>query len=227
MVAMDAYAAFMVGVCHTLGSPLGALLSNVSLAREDLADLAKALREGTHDPALLRPIVERAQADLGDAQKLIDRLKHTLIEVRSSPSEADERVATHLLDIFESAAKFAISAAFRNARVTTKVVDEAKREEFVVRGTGSLVLRLVLGTFAVAGSMVQGHADRARFQMDLESVGDRVRLRIEGFGTTSRVDEIGFQTFAELFRYQGGHLSREVLPESCVVLAEFARYSET
>lgn len=225
MVAMDAYAAFLVGACHTLGSPLGALLSNVALAREDLADALKALREGPTDPASLLSIVERAHSDLGDAQRLIDRLKLTLIEVRSAPSEPGEETSTNLLDVFEAVVKFAVSSTFRDARVTTKVEGEANRRDFLVRGDGSLVLRLLLGMFAVVASMPRERKERSLFQIGVESNEERVSVRVEGTGLGFQADGTAFQTFAEMFVWQGGRLSSERQEDSCVVMAEFARYA--
>lgn len=224
MAAVDAYASLLVGACHELGSPLGALLSNVALAREDLADLAKRLRTGAAEPDLLLA-VEQVHSDLGDAARLIHRLRETLVELRNTPAEASDETSTSFFDVFEPALRFAGSAAFRGARVTKAVLDEDSRDELVVKGDPSLVLRLILGTFSAAASAAGDMKERARFHIEVAHSEHRVRLRVEGRGAVWRPDLAGFQTFAKMFTHQGGALSQVVGDEEFVVSAEFARYA--
>jgi hypothetical protein len=68
---------FTSGFTHRLSSPLGALLTNLSMLREDLAQVRETLGQGPGLPQT-KVDIERALEDVGDALEIADRLRADL-----------------------------------------------------------------------------------------------------------------------------------------------------
>ncbi len=219
MTAMDAYAAFLLGVCHAEGSPLGALLSNISLVQEDLADAENALGGGPSEAERALPLIQRARGDVADAIKLIGRLKSMLSEVRDVEAGGESPVVFG--DLYDCAAKYAGSAMFRGARVTTERAPEI--ETVTVKGETSLVFRLILGAFAVAARAQRWRMERAHFHINLSSTTSEVFVGIDCGAEANVTPSSQLLAFSELFRKQGGSLSLEDRAGRGVVAATFLR----
>lgn len=220
MTAMDAYASFLMGVCHAAGSPLGALLSNVSLIQEDLAEAEKALQGGATDWERAASLVQRAHADVADAVKLIGRLKGLLGEARDVEVGAGESPVMFGA-LYECAAKYAGSSMFRGARVTTERAPGI--ETASVQGETSLIFRLILGTFAVAVAAMRERLERAEFHIHLSINTSEVLVGIDCGTEAKTTPSAAFRTFSELFRRQGGSLTLEERSDRVVVVSVFLR----
>lgn len=219
MTAMDASASFLLGVCHAAGSPLGALLSNISLVQEDLADAEKALSGEPSETERALSLLRRARDDVADAVKLIGRLKGLLGEVRDVEAAGTSPVLFG--ELYDRAAKYAGSSMFRGARVTTERTPEM--DAVTVSGDTSLVFRSLLGAFAVAAGAQRGRMDRAQFHINLSVTTSEVLVGIDCGAEAKPVPSAPLFAFSDLFRRQGGSLRLEDREGRGVVEATFLR----
>jgi hypothetical protein len=95
------FGGLMRGLAHQLSSPMGALLTNLSLAQEELRE-ALAQSPTMSDGGLAR--VKLAMDDLDDALNLVRRLSHLADGMKawgraSTPSELDIREAVALIAV--------------------------------------------------------------------------------------------------------------------------------
>lgn len=164
-------------LAHHLSSPVGALLANISLAKEDLAAIRQRIvREADATPSseIVRTWreIERAlsvlESDFGDALELVERLRSAMRSMKVIAQVDGVHAATPLAEILDCAVQVVGPWLSRDLRV-----ELAEPPRALVRGVPGLIFQTLLSLLSYILELTR-HVDRA-----FESLPERTHLRIE------------------------------------------------
>jgi hypothetical protein len=120
------------GLTHRLSSPVGALLTNLSMLRDDLGTLLSITRDPGSSQASINESLSRSVEDVAGAIEIVESLRETLIVTKRVGCAPPTDTRTDLLEVFQFWLKTSARAA-----LGTSVI---RHKEPAYTNQGSLVL---------------------------------------------------------------------------------------